>query len=976
MRADGSEAHVECAVIQSVRLGSVCACFFSLCVALLATGCARGPSTLAPAPSTSVSISLSSTTASVQAGIGTQSFTATVQNDSQSKGVSWALTQSGASCSPGCGTLSSTISASGTPITYAAPPKQPNPSEVTLTAASVADTSKTVMSTITVTPPVVASVSPPSQKVNVMSTQDFTATLQNDFQHKGVIWSLSGAGCSGATCGTLSSPSSASDVAITYAAPSIIPNPAIVTLTAISINDGTRTSTATITIVPPISVTAAPVNQQLYVNHAHQFSATLANDFRNSGVTWSLSGAGCSGATCGTLSSPSSASDVAIAYSAPASSLGSSVSLTATSVSDRSKSSSSTITILAIPPNISVSLTPKRGGISTSQTFSFSASVSNDTLNLGVTWEVDAVPGGSSSSLGTIDSNGKYTPPTSGTIGGIHTITATSIADVTKNASAMIGVTDLPGVFTYHNDAQRTGVNQQEYALTTSNVTSATFGKLFSCAVDAAVYAQPLWVANLTIGSAAHNVVYVATQRDTVYAFDADADPCVTYWQTGANGVNSLIPSGETWVTSLDVSCGDLEPDIGIAGTPVINPVTMTMYVVTKTKVSGTTTLHQRLHALDLLTGSEKFNGPIDIQATVSGTGGGSSGGSLSFDAMINNQRPALLLSNDAGGKHVLISWASHCDFGQYHGWLISYNAGTLAREAVFNVSPNGMLGGIWMSGNGPAADVNGNVYLATGNGTFDVNAGGTSYGDTDVKLGPQTGGSFPVSDYFTPLDQWIRNVNDGDLGSGGVLLLPDTSGITGHPHLLVQAGKGGNIFLVDRDNMGHFCSTCTTTDTQIVQEVQGAIGGMWGSPAYWNGNLYFGGSGDTLKAFSVSANTTSPLSSGPTSQSLRRFTFPGTTPSVSSNGNANSIVWALDNSQYCTTQSSGCGPAVLFAYDATNLGNEFWDSTQSLGDQAGHAVKFTVPTVANGKVYIGTRGSDSTNGGAGELDVYGLKPN
>jgi len=862
-------------LVKVARLGPVTASISALCVALCVAGCAGGPS--APLPPPVLSVSLSSTSASVQAGIGTQAFTATVQNDSQSKGVTWTLTQSGVNCSPGCGTLSKTSSASGTTITYTAPFNQPNPAAVTLTAISVTDISKTISANITVTPAVSVSVSP-SAPINVQfnAIQDFTALVQNDSQNKGVNWTLtqSGASCSPG-CGTLSALSSISGVPVRYTGPSSVPaNPSVM--------------------------------------------------------------------------------------------------LTATSVADVARSAPADITVTANPGNTSVTISPKRAAITKWQTQTFTATVMG-AINMAVTWQVDTIPNGNAT-VGTIDSFGKYTPPATA---GAHVITVVSNADVTKSVVAPIGVTDLPGVYTYHNDVSRTGANTQEFALTNATVTAGTFGKLFSCSVDAAIYAQPLWVANLTIGGAPHNVVFVATQRDTVYAFDADANPCVTYWKTGANGMKSLIPSGETWVTSSDVGCADLAPDIGITGTPVIDPVTNTLYVVTKTKTTSgaPATYHQRLHALSILNGSEKFGGPVDIQASVPGSGNGSSGGMVAFDPFLGGQRPALLLDNG----HVIISWASHCDNGPYLGWIMSYapnSANALAQEAVFNTSPNGALSGVWMSANGPAADANGNIYFATGNGSWD---GNTNFGDSIVKLGPPTAGSFNAAnfDYFTPINQLSLSNADQDLGSGGLLLLPDLSS-SAHPRLLVQAGKEGKIYVVDRDtgSMGHLCTTCTTSDMQIVQELPNAIGGMWGSPAYWNGNLYFGGSGDTLKVFSVSANAASPISNNLTTQSSNGFGFPGTTPSVSSNGNSNGIVWTIDSSQYCTTQSPSCGPAVLFAYDATSLGNEFWDSTQSSGDQAGNAVKFTVPTVANGKVYIGTRGNDTTNGGAGELDVYGLKPN
>ena len=886
MSGNGSEAHVECALVRGVRLSSVCACFSALCIALFATGCAGGSSAPpAPPPPLPVSVSLSSTTASVQAGIGTQKFTATVQNDPQSKGINWTLTQSGANCSPGCGTLSATSSASGTPITYTAPSNQPNPSDVMLTAISVADSTKSQVATITVTPSVVVSVSPTPINVQFNAIQDFTATVQNDSQSKGTNWTLtqSGANCSPG-CGTLSATFSASGMPIRYTGPSSVPaNP--------------------------------------------------------------------------------------------------SVTLTATSVTDAARSAPANITVTVNPGNAAVTVSPKRAAITKWQTQTFTATVTGAN-NTAVTWQVDTIPNGNAT-VGTIDSNGKYTPPA--TVGA-HTITVVSNADVSKSAAASIGVTDLRGVFTYHNDASRAGVNAQEHALTNSNVTTATFGKLFSCVVDAAIYAQPLWGANLTISGGTHNVVFVATQHNTVYAIDADASPCTTYWQTGASGVNSLVPPGETWVTSADESgCALVIPDIGILGTPVIDPGTGTIYLVTNTKTTSGAPFHQRLHALAIATGNEKFGGPTEIRAVVSGTGAGSSGGQVSFDPMLNSQRPALLLQSG----HVFISWASYCDFGPYHGWLMSYNAASLLQEAVFNVSPNSFAGGIWMSGNGPAADSSGNIYLATGNGTWN---GTDAFGDSILKFQALTATptNLTVLDYFTPHEQSSLDVNDQDLGSGGVMLLPDPSGISGHPHLLVEAGKSGNIYLVDRDNMGHFCSTCTTSDTQIVQDVSGALTGLWGSPAYWNGTMYLGETDATanlkyLKAFSFSATGPNFLSTSPTSTTANTYTYtyPGPTTSISTDGSAHAIVWAIDSSAFGTTEgiTRAAGPAILHAFDANNLATELWNSSQALGnrDTAGNSVKFTVPTVANGKVYIGTRGKDDTLGNGttfGEIDVYGLLPN
>jgi len=614
------------------------------------------------------------------------------------------------------------------------------------------------------------------------------------------------------------------------------------------------------------------------------------------------------------------------------------------------------------PPQITVSVSPKRAAVTTGQTQTFVASVTGSS-NTSVTWEVDGTVGGSAS-VGTVSAGGVYTPPVAG---GAHTVLARSAADSTITASATIAVTDLAGVFTYHNNISRTGANTQEFALNTTTVTTSTFGKLFSCTVDAAVYAQPLWAANLTVNGTKHNVVYVATEHDSLYAFDADNPACTNVW----GSAKSLVASGETWVNSLnDTGCGDLAPDIGITGTPVIDPATNTLYVVTKSKDPSTApaAYHHRLHALDLATGAEKTGSPVEVSAQVNGNGGGSVAGKLTFDGLINAQRPALLLSNDANGKHVIIAWASHCDFGQYHGWVMSYNPSSLAQEAVWNSSPNGVLDGIWMSGNGPAADTSGNIYLVTGNGTFDTTTPRTNYGDAIVKLAPPSGGTFAVSSYFSPLDQTSLEQFDVDLGSGGLVLLPDLAG-GAHPHLLAQAGKDGRIWIADREGLGGF----STTSNGVVQEIDNAVpGGMWGSPAYWNGNLYFGAAqdgnlnGDPMRAFSF--NTTTGVVAFAT-QSAKIFAFTGPTPSVSSNGTTTGtgIVWALDNQAWTQSCPSG-GCQVVYAYDATNLANKLWDSTLAANsrDRSGGAVKFTVPTVANGKVYVG---------GQSTLTVYGLLP-
>ena len=507
-------------------------------------------------------------------------------------------------------------------------------------------------------------------------------------------------------------------------------------------------------------------------------------------------------------------------------------------------------------------------------------------------------------------------------------------------------------VATYHNDKGRTGNNLLETTLTPSNVNPSQFGKLFSQFVDGFLYAQPLYVPNVSItGLGIHNVVYVATMNDSVYAFDADS-------KSGGNAqplwkVSFINPkSGITTVPASDVNCEDLiTTKIGIVGTPVIDTGSGTLYVIARTKESGA--YYQRLHALDIKSGSEKFGGPVVIQASVPGSGSGSVQGTISFDPQIQNQRSALLFQNGM----VYIAWGSHCDSGYYHGWLMAYDHATLAQKGVWISTPNGDLGAIWESGSGPAGDESSNTYFAVANGAFDANIAGTDYGQSMVKIAPPSSGSFVMLDYFTPYNGPNLNVGDYDIGSGGAMLLPDQSKGP-HLHLLVQGDKAGNIYLVDRDNMGHYNAL---NNNQIVQCLAGAELGMWNSPTWWNNRVYFGAAGDSLKAFGLNTGS-GLLTTTPTSQTVKVFGYPGTTTSVSANQDNNAIVWALDNATYKTTSG-----AVLYAYDATNLATELYASTRrSTRDNPGAAIKFAVPTVANGKVYVGTQT---------KLSVFGLLP-
>lgn len=523
-------------------------------------------------------------------------------------------------------------------------------------------------------------------------------------------------------------------------------------------------------------------------------------------------------------------------------------------------------------------------------------------------------------------------------------------------ASGNVAITDFAGVFTYHNDLARDGTNTHEFALTVSNVNGASFGKRFSCPVDGYAYAQPLWVPALSVNGSTHNVIFVATEHDSLFAFDGDVSPCMRLWQV------SLLGAGETTVPTADVGVGngDIRPEIGITGTPVIDPASNTLYVVSKSE-GPAGTFHQRLHALDLATSVEKFGGPVDIAASVAGNGDGSGGGNVAFNAQGENQRSGLALVNGV----VYVAWASHEDANPYHGWVIGYSASTLQVVNFYNSTPNGDRGGIWMAGGAPAADSAGNVFVSTGNGAFDGNSAAVpnnDFGDSVLRLNPAA--SLSLASWFTPYNQATLDATDSDLASGGVMLLPDQS--SSPAHLLVAGGKQGRLYLLNRDAMGQFCAACTdsTGDTNVVQTLA-VPGHLFSTPAFWQNALYVAADGATLSRYSFSGGAFNAVSA---SQSAMQFAHPGPTPSISSQDASAGIVWVIDSSQSGPPVQPSPGPAVLHAFDATNLASELWNSAQATGnrDQAGNAVKFSVPTVANGKVYVGT---------SGEIDVYGLLP-
>jgi len=593
---------------------------------------------------------------------------------------------------------------------------------------------------------------------------------------------------------------------------------------------------------------------------------------------------------------------------------------------------------------VAVSVDPPAVSLSVSQTQQFTATVTS-TGNKNVTWDVNGVAGGTAT-VGTISSSGLYTAPAQVPSPAQVSVNATSMADPTKSDSANVTISEIAGsgpftgVLTYHNDNSRTGQDLNESVLSPANVTQSKFGKLFSYPLDGQVFAQPLYVYKVPIDGQNHNVIYVATEHDTVYAFDADNKASSALWSVSF--LNSA--EGVTPIPSSDLD-SPINPEIGVTSTPVIDGNSGTLYVLAATKENGNYV--HRLHALDITSGAEKFGGPVVIQGSVPGSGSGSSNGQITFQTKIQLQRPALLLSKGV----IYLAWASYNDHGLYHGWVMAYDASTLHQIAIWNDTPNGERGGIWQSGCGLSADSAGNVYVAIGNGTFDAYAGGTNYGDSFIKL-TLNGSSLSVTDYFTPFNQQTLSDEDSDLGSSGLVLLPDQAGV--NPHLGISAGKEGKIYLVNRDHLGKFQSD---NDSQIVQSIPDALGTTpddrnFSSAVYWNGSVYFVGNTDAIKQFQLNSGL---LSTSPVSQSSHQFGYTGTS-SISANGSGNGILWTIE-----------AGGSVLHAYDATNLANELYNSKQAGSrDFFGSAIRFNPPTVANGKVYVA---------GQTEIAVFGLLP-
>ncbi len=692
--------------------------------------------------------------------------------------------------------------------------------------------------------------------------------------------------------------------------------------------DSTQSFVLNVDLTPAIST--QPANQSVTLGHAATFNVA-ATGTTPLNFQWRKNGATIANATSSTYTTPATtAADNGASFDVV--------------VSNAVGSATSAPATLAVnTPPVITSFTQSQA-VTAGQTATFMVAVTG-TAPLQFIWYKNnvAIPNATLSSYTTppttIADDGDQFIVTVGNSFGIYTSPAMQL---TVNPAHAIDVV------TYHNDNSRTGQNLAETFLMPGNVNSTTFGKLNQFPVDGRVDAQPLYLSNVTIpNKGTHNVLYVATEHDTVYAFDAISG--ARLW------AKSLLGGGET--PSDPRGCDQVSPEIGITSTPVIDRGRGSIYVIAMSK-NGSGNYFQRLHALDITTGTELLSGPRTIQATYPGTGDNSNGTNVVFDPAQYKERAALLMLNGV----VYTAWASHCDFRPYTGWVMGYDASTLAQTSVLNITPNGNAGAIWMSGAGLAADESGNIYLLAGNGTFDatLNANGFpsqgDYGNAFLKL--STSGGLQVADYFEMSNQSSENASDVDLGSGGALVLPNLVDAKGNTQqLVVGAGKDQNIYVVSRNSMGKFNSGANNIYQQITGIFPGsAPAGIYSSPAYFNNTVYFGSVGNPIMAFGVSA---AELTSTPTSQTINSFAYPGATPGISANGTANAILWAVENNSTA---------AVLHAYDATNLANELYNSNQASGgrDQFGVGNKFVTPTIANGNVYVGTPNS---------VAVFGLLP-
>ncbi len=530
----------------------------------------------------------------------------------------------------------------------------------------------------------------------------------------------------------------------------------------------------------------------------------------------------------------------------------------------------------------------------------------------------------------------------------ILTLTRCSSSGTGPDIGLKSGVVAVP---TYHYDNQRSGIQSKETTLTPANVNATSFGKQFTLPVDGQVFAQPLVATNVIMSDGkAHDLVLIATEHDTVYAFDADVASTQPFWS------KSLLQTGETTVPFTDTGSKDIQPEIGITSTPVFDPNQNILYVVSKSKLvqNGKTTYFQRLHALKVETGVEALNGPTVISASIPGSAPDAVNGQVPFNALKSLQRSALALIDG----NVWVAFASHGDNQPYHGWLLAYSAADVSQQTyVFNDTPNGSEGGIWMGSNGPSSDGNGNIFLASGNGSFDSTQ--SNYSSSSLKLTTGPNKSVRVADFFSPYNQQLMSAYDNDFGVMGSVLLPDQPGPV--PHLLVTADKSAFIYLINRDSMGSY----DATTNHVIQTVKLDPNSTHQNALFFNNALYLSGDSSPMYVYPFNP-TTQQFQITPSSATPETFTcngcwVGGSAPTISANGTSNAILWTVDATQFGVP-----GPGVLCAYDPADLTHELYSSTQAAGnrDLAVNANKFVTPVVANGHVYVS---------GNGAVDVYGL---
>ena len=666
-------------------------------------------------------------------------------------------------------------------------------------------------------------------------------------------------------------------------------------------------------------ITTQPAAQSISVGKTATFSVT-ATGTAPLAYQWQRSGTAITGATASSYTTPAAAT----------ADNGASFEVTVTNSAGSVTSNAATLTVSAAAVAPAIVTQPASQSVTVGQSATFTV-VATGTAPLTYQWLKNgtAITGATA---------GSYATPAAATTdnGAIFKVTVTnSIGAITSSAATLTvtAATSTTDVLTYHNDNSRSGQNLTETVLTPATVNSTKFGLLHVLAADGLVDGQPLIASALSVNGALHNVVYVVTENDSVYSYDAD---------TGAAlGHVSVLGSGET--PSDNRGCSQVTPQIGITSTPVIDRSAGahgTIYVVAMSKDAGGN-YYQRLHALDLVTLAELPNSPVAVQATYPGTGNNSVG-TTSFDPKQYKERAGLLLVNGT----LYTAWASHCDAGPYNGWIIGYDESTLAQTQVLNVTPNGTQGALWSAGGGMAADSTGNIYALVANGTFDTTLDTSGfplqgdYGNAFIKV--STASALQVTDYFDMDNTVTESSNDQDLGSGGPMLLPgltDSGGIV--RQLAVGAGKDGHLYVINQANMGKF----SMSNNAIWQDLTTALpGGVWSTPAYFQSTVYYGDVGSTLKAFGIQHAL---LATTYTSQTSMSFAYPGTSPAVSANGSSNGIVWAVENST----------PAVLHAFTATNLATELYNSNQAASgrDHFGAGNKYMTPTIANGKVYVGT---------------------